>query len=128
MAACTVAACWASITGCRGWIGTTAVPSSTPGTRAPTTAKSVSVSWANVWLPHALAKPASASLWTLAVTSSIDREELIKAPMRTEPSGAATPGKPRRRSTGRTSCPGPTKSGYRWAAPVTCSYVREGGW
>ena len=43
-----VMACSASMIGCRGYVGTTAVPSSMRGTCAPTTASAVMASWPKI--------------------------------------------------------------------------------
>ena len=43
-----VSACWASIIGCRGYVGTTAVPRRMSGTCRPATAMVVSASWPKI--------------------------------------------------------------------------------
>ena len=57
----TVIACWASAAGWRGKVGTTAVPSSMPGTWLPATASAVSASRPKMWESQAEAKPSSAA-------------------------------------------------------------------
>ena len=47
-AAFTVSACWASTIGCRGYVGTTLVPSSIRGTSRPTMASVVRASWPKI--------------------------------------------------------------------------------
>src|SRR5690606_21756743 len=71
-ASATVSACSASGTGCRPWMGTTAVPSATSGTSRAATASAVSASTDAVWGSHTDRKPSAAAARTRSTTSSTD--------------------------------------------------------
>ncbi|CAB4625943.1 unannotated protein [freshwater metagenome] len=66
-------ACAASIIGWRGKVGTTAVPSSMPGTSRDAMARAVSVSRPKICGIHAEAKPASAIAFTSSIAASTVR-------------------------------------------------------
>src|SRR6202034_1075500 len=79
MASCTVRACAASIEGCRGWIGTTAVPKSTSRNSCPTMANTVSVSGPKICDDQKLANPASRRRDARASVFSI--EPVVSSPI-----------------------------------------------
>src|SRR2546421_3884133 len=78
-----VVSVWAaSMIGWRGYVGTTAVPSSMSGTSRPTTARSVRASYPNICDDQAVATPCPASIETWATTPSIDCETSMITPWR----------------------------------------------
>ena len=82
VAICTVRACWASIIGCRGYTGTTPVPSPMPGTWEPATARSVSASGPKICEAKAWSSPASRYRCSTATTSGSGLSVSSMLPMR----------------------------------------------
>ena len=108
----TVSACWASIIGCRGNVGTTLVPTSMRGTSRPTMASAVRASWPKICGAQNVSKP-SASAWRASATMSSTLPSftvMLKIPVRM---GAHSTGRPRLGGAGQASATRSSQPGLK---------------
>ncbi len=89
----TVSACWASIIGWRGNVGTTLVPTSMRGTSRPTMARAVRASWPKIWGDQNVSNPSASACRASATMSSTlpSFTVMLKIPVRM---GAHSTGRP----------------------------------
>ena len=80
LATCAVSACWAIVTGCRGYVGTTAVPSSMRVVTRPTSAANMSASSPNSCVNHAEENPSRSACCTRATCVSKVSPGAVLAP------------------------------------------------